>query len=359
MSLKRNLKKSFVPTKDFQLRNFFNVVAKLPLFGSRFRSRNHSLDAIQLQEFQDKTLHNQSITKQSQDKQARLAKPRLVNPGLVKPGLKIVWWAWLTVLSLDAPLVAIAWQALLAESFQLALRPVHSLLLFAVVWLIYVADRCFDSVVIDEAQTERHAFYKRHFRPVVFVAIFVAIVVLFVAVRGLEPTLFLHGCLLSGIVLLYLANLHLLKEPILLLPKELQIGIVFAVGTGLSLWSQLDASTVVLFSLATLCFASLCFLNCSFISLWEKSVDVLHQQPSLARTTDVHKLSNVLQLAVISLCALSLLLPFDLSLKIAFGLSSMGLWLVNYTKISTKLKRVLADVVLMSPLLVLMVIKLS
>lgn len=338
VSLKRNLKKSFVPTKDFHLRNFFSFLTKLAMFWQR----NQSTDSIQTQKYQDKfqdkfqakVVYNQSISKS-------------------QANLSIAWWAWLTVLSLDAPFVAIAWQALLAESFQLVLRPLHSLLLFSTVWLIYVADRCFDSLVIDKAYTARHAFYMKHFRIIVLIASLVIGVALFSTLRWLEPTVFLHGALLSGIVLLYLANLHLLKKPVLLLPKELQIGIVFALGTSLSLWSQLDASNILLFSLATLCFAVLCFLNCSFISLWERFIDAKHQQPSLARTSDVQNFSNLLQLAIISLCILSMVLPFDLSLKLAFVLSSIGLWIVNYTQISVKLKRVLADVVLMSPLLVL------
>lgn len=339
-SLKQGLQKSFNPVKDFQIGNFFNFLVKKilsPKLSVTHREKQF-IDFIQLPEFQnskDNALQNQLLSKQTHT------------------NIDIAWWAWLTVLSLDAPFVAIAWQALLTQSFELVLRPLHLALLFTTVWLIYVADRCFDSLVIDKAYTARHAFYIKYFRIIVLIASLIMGVVLIATLRWLEPTIFLHGALLSGVVLLYLANLHLLKKPVLLLPKELQIGIVFALGTGLSLWSQLDASNILLFSLATLCFAALCFLNCSFISLWERFIDAKHQQPSLARSSDVQNFSNLLQLAIISLCILSMVLPFDLSLKLAFVLSSIGLWIVNYTQISVKLKRVLADVVLMSPLLIL------
>lgn len=274
--------------------------------------------------------------------------------------LKVPWWSWLTILSLDAPTVAVLWQVLLANSFDFMLKPLHSILLFVTVWLIYVVDRCFDSFVIAKAYTVRHDFYKRYIRAIsVLVVLFVGIV-LFVVVRWLEPTIILHGLLLAGVVLVYLANLHLLKKPFLLIPKELQIGFVFAIGTTITFWSQLNSlnmSQIILFWITTLCFAFICFLNCSFISLWEKSVDVLHQQPSLARMTiDTQRLAFILQIAALSLVVVSLCLPFGLALKLALVLSGLGLWFLQTIRmhVSVKLRRVLADVVLMAPLISLL-----
>jgi len=278
--------------------------------------------------------------------------------------VKPKWWSWLTILSLDAPTVAVLWQILFASSFDLVIKPIHAILLFAAVWLIYVFDRCFDGFVIAKALTARHDFYKRHFKRVAILAGIVVCSALVIAIMWLEPPIFLHGIILSGVVLLYLANLHLPKKPFLLIPKELQIGLVFAAGATITFWSQLDSLTVIeniLFLSATLCFAMLCFLNCSLIGLWEKSVDVLHQQPSLARTTmdtdmAIEQLSFLFQSSLVTLMFITIFLPLSMSLKIAFVLSSLGLWALQYTqaKTSIDLRRVLADVVLMSPLVVLL-----
>jgi len=222
------------------------------------------------------------------------------------------------------------------------------------VWLIYAADRCFDSLVISEAYTVRHAFYIQHFRSVVVLMGIVAILLSIFTLGWLEPTILLHGLILSAIVLLYLINVHLSKKPILLLPKELQIGFVFALGTSITLWSQV--SDVPLLVMAAFCFAMLCFLNCSFISLWEKSIDVLHKQPSLARQKLSGKtLSYLLQVIVVSLAIFVIFLPFTFDLKLAFILGSLGLWLLQVTapKTSIDFRRVLADVVLMAPMFVL------
>lgn len=268
--------------------------------------------------------------------------------------LSVPWWMWLTVLSLDAPIVAVLWQFLLADSFQVVLRLIHYLLLFGVVWLIYAADRCFDSLVISEAYTIRHAFYIQHFRSVVVLMGIVATLLSVVTLGWLEPTILFHGLILSGVVLLYLANVHLAKRPILLFPKELQIGLVFALGTSITLWSRVSDSQQLV--MAIFCFAVLCFLNCSFISLWEKPIDVLHKQPSLARQKlSPDKLSYILQGAVLGLVIFVALLPFGFNLKLAIIVSSLGLSLLQVTasKTSVQLRRVLADVVLMTPLLVL------
>jgi hypothetical protein len=42
------------------------------------------------------------------------------------------WWQWLTVLSLDAPLVAVAWQVALARSAGVALGGPHVFILGAI-----------------------------------------------------------------------------------------------------------------------------------------------------------------------------------------------------------------------------------
>ncbi len=69
---------------------------------------------------------------------------------------------WLTFLSLDAPLVAIAWQALFAHEHSIDLAWHHALIVFMGVWLGYAADRWFDNLKTQRPSSRKHQFYAQH-----------------------------------------------------------------------------------------------------------------------------------------------------------------------------------------------------
>ena len=58
---------------------------------------------------------------------------------------KIPFWLWPNVLGLDAPLVAVLWQALLAGDVGLRLSWPEPLTLFCADWSVYIADRLYDT----------------------------------------------------------------------------------------------------------------------------------------------------------------------------------------------------------------------
>lgn len=69
------------------------------------------------------------------------------------------------MLSLEAPLVAVLWQAALAEAHDVRLPPVLHAGLALCVWVIYALDRTWDTFRTSPALLdERHAFYRRHRR---------------------------------------------------------------------------------------------------------------------------------------------------------------------------------------------------
>lgn len=72
---------------------------------------------------------------------------------------------WLTYLSLDAPLVTVAWQALLARSYHAELHWHQRAIVFSSVWLGYAADRWFDNLKTEKPRSEQHLFFSRHERP--------------------------------------------------------------------------------------------------------------------------------------------------------------------------------------------------
>jgi hypothetical protein len=53
-------------------------------------------------------------------------------------------WLWMNLLSLDAPLVALVWQDLLARCYGTLLLPAGRTVLGLTVWAIYIADRLMD-----------------------------------------------------------------------------------------------------------------------------------------------------------------------------------------------------------------------
>src|SRR5437660_1218002 len=84
---------------------------------------------------------------------------------------------WLSLLCLDAPLVAVAWQWLFARSFGARLPLSLRVLLFLTAWLIYLGDRFADTIRLPAASpiSLRHRFCREH-----MVGWWVAIVVIFV-----------------------------------------------------------------------------------------------------------------------------------------------------------------------------------
>ena len=173
------------------------------------------------------------------------------------------FWLWPNLLSLDAPVVAVLWQILFARCFHAELTPAAVALLVLAVWLIYAADRVFDSR--GASKLPRHEFYRRNWRAVVPVWAAVLSIAGWLAWTRLPAELFERGLLLLGAVALYFALVHLAR--LHTWPKEAAVAILFALGASLAAWgrvqSAVDVGTIVLFS-------GLCWINCVAIERWER-----------------------------------------------------------------------------------------
>jgi hypothetical protein len=172
------------------------------------------------------------------------------------------WWLWPNLLSLDAPIIALLWQALFARSFRATLDPLAPLLLVLSVWIIYVADRVFDAWR-DSNCEPRHEFYRRNWRAIAPVWIAAVGMAGLLAWTRLSMVLFERGVVLLGAVAIYFACVHLMNRR---WPKELAVAALFAAGATLASWhearSWIDLATFVLFAL-------LCWINCAAIEKWE------------------------------------------------------------------------------------------
>ncbi len=78
------------------------------------------------------------------------------------PRLRPRWWLWIQVLALDAPIVAVVWQAALARSHRVTLDIAFPLALGLATWIIYLLDRVFDALREPARETHRHVFAKKY-----------------------------------------------------------------------------------------------------------------------------------------------------------------------------------------------------
>jgi hypothetical protein len=83
------------------------------------------------------------------------------------------WWEWPSALSLEAPLIAVLWQALSGQILGVPVSLHHRLLLAIGVWLSYVADRLNDARR-EPPKTARHEFAFKWRRPIAVAWILVA-----------------------------------------------------------------------------------------------------------------------------------------------------------------------------------------
>jgi hypothetical protein len=197
-------------------------------------------------------------------------------------------WLWPNLLSLDAPIVAVLWQALFLRCFHATFDRLAAGLLVLSVWLIYAADRWLDvwktpcagrpasdayrefgsetppSRATTTDEPARHQFYRHHWRRMLPVWITALTVATWLAWTRLPAILFQRGLAVLAAIGVYFAFVHL--WPRRWWPKEFAVGILFAMGTSLAAWghvrSPVDVATIVLFCM-------LCWINCAAIERWE------------------------------------------------------------------------------------------
>uniref|UniRef100_Q01UL7 UbiA prenyltransferase n=1 Tax=Solibacter usitatus (strain Ellin6076) TaxID=234267 RepID=Q01UL7_SOLUE len=177
-------------------------------------------------------------------------------------------WIWPNLLSLDAPVIALLWQALLARTFAIPIRPAGRLVLGLTVWVIYLADRLLDTRAVPFAgEPARHLFYRRHFRGAIAMLIGALLADFALTLFALRPPVFHNGLLALAGVALYLAALHW-KPAALRVPKELAVAVLFTVGVFLVSFTNSAAPLITLW-LPALTFFLLCLTNLVAIEHWE------------------------------------------------------------------------------------------
>jgi hypothetical protein len=263
------------------------------------------------------------------------------------------------VLSLDAPAVALSWQALFARSAGVTLHGIHAVLLGGGVWMIYAADRWLEGWRLDpeQVQTQRHYFYHRWRWPVLAVGLVVLAAVFGAACRQLDRRDWLAGLLLLAPVLAYLLShqwLH--RHHPWRVPKEVCVAVLFTVGCAFFTLVHQPAAGGQLAVLLGL-FALLCFANCTLIAAWEREVDVRHGQTSWALQFPRGRVfSRWLPWVIAGVAGLAAGAGSDLCASDACAAASgllLGLLDLAEPVLGRELARAVADATLLTPLVAL------
>ncbi len=141
-------------------------------------------------------------------------------------------WERLSKLSLEAPLIAVVWQATSARALGAPTSFHHAFLLGSGVWLAYTADRWFDGVFGDRT-SPRHDFVFRHRSFIFVVWCAIAVVSLVTAVVMLTSQELQYAALLAvaaGAYVIAVARL-LPKSPAWEAIRRLSAALVFVGGS--------------------------------------------------------------------------------------------------------------------------------
>ncbi len=178
---------------------------------------------------------------------------------------------WLTLLSLDAPVVAVLWQRLFARCLDVRVDWWVTSALAIAVWLLYVVDRILDSLRAPARVPEplRHRFYRAYWRwflaPVAVALGFEA----WLALARLPSHTVSTGLMLGLAVGVYFFSVHFRpRAGESRLPKELVVAVLFAAGTSFPVWQGMGGAHARMI-IPLLIFAALCWANCAAIEYSE------------------------------------------------------------------------------------------
>ncbi len=261
-----------------------------------------------------------------------------------------MWVSMLNDLSLDAPLVAIAWQIVIANSLLASLGFSHHLILGISVWLSYSADRFFEPSQLTATSSRRHEIFKTH--KIAFLVIWFFLFFLAVTVSMIFLPL---DCLLWGIPLFVMSFSNwvlCLRESRTGIPspvfKELRTAAIFALGCfffpAYESYSDVSKSSMTLFVVFYLL-----FINCLSVSRWELanderngSVTFLQRSPKLLTALSRTTFFALLALGLVLVAGIGITLEIFL-LTHALTILVFVLWLDGVSSLDQDDKRKAID----------------
>ncbi len=297
--------------------------------------------------------------------------PMYDEPQRMKEPAAARWWQWPTILSIDAPLIALLWFWLFSRDFDIEIHWVDPIVLSLGVHGVYVLDRALDARALgDKAVSIRHRFYARKPRHFLVYSI---LLLLFSAVLGIinSTTSVRYVALsLAATIGIYILFIHApLTRYLGAWLKEVVVGTLFAMGVVLVPLLSLNTNIEGLSSpswgsgIMVVSFVLLCISNTLSISWFERHMDAEQGTDSLS--TIVHnKFQGMASSAmargasiILVLVAFAVLLAgeayghFQISLCLALGFILYAFLHFVEGHFTSPQLRVMADIVLITPLI--------
>jgi hypothetical protein len=258
--------------------------------------------------------------------------------------------------SLDAPTVAVVWALAIARSAGVRLESWVSVLLACGTWTVYVVDRLLDArraINSNDRATlrERHYFHWRHRHVLLPLATCAAAVAVALIVKLMPLAAREHDSLIAAAALIYFSGVHAPAEhpgwASRIVSKELLVGILFAAGCAAPALSHLRSAASEWPILCVVMYlASLAWLNCAAIEMWE------------SQSTRVRIPASAAILAFIGFTAAVVVVRYNaaVSALLAGGATSALLLLILHRtrhRLHPVTLRALADLMLLTPVLLL------
>lgn len=275
------------------------------------------------------------------------------------------------LLSFDAPTVATVWTAFIARCAGFSLPWPDLMASFAGVWMIYAADRLLDARVIDANDSsscseleDRHRFHHRY-RNFFMAGMVVAATALALLLPHLHTDALVLYAMLAILLSVWLLMIHMAPSAgRRRLPKELAVGIFFAAAVFIPTVARFPAIKLQMLPVAGL-LAAACTLNCLYLYAWEHPNERTRIRAHWTTLIALHRLTSLsVSVGVLALVYAGLtLFRFRHASMPALacagpalacaGSVALLLWLNHRRGQISKLKmRALADLVLLTPLLV-------
>ena len=186
----------------------------------------------------------------------------------------VPWWAWPSVLSLDAPAVAVAWSWAIAHAAGASWVVAHAALLALATAAVYLFDRVRDAGRLSGERPPplRHAWVARHRRSALVAACVAGAAAVLLALR-LPPTgvLWAAGVAVAAVGVLALPRAASPAWPVAIVGRPAAVGAVFAAGAALpAIAAGADPRSL---GPSLLGLAAVAALNVAMIAAWEGDLD--------------------------------------------------------------------------------------
>lgn len=275
------------------------------------------------------------------------------------------WWLWPNVISLEPPLVGIAWCVLSLQTVHHQVKAIPVAILALSIWLVYLLDHLFDTRgrERDAAEPGKKRFVRSHRRAVAALAGVLVTVIAIASLQVFPWPLLGAGSTVATLVGLYLASVQLLPGVVRSTwPREGAVAALFSVGVHLPAWSAAGPEMRWPIALSALNFGVLCWINCCAVQVleWQRWGGSAGQRPGRVAVT-VDRWMPFLACFVL----LATFLPTErravgLASLVSVRLSCLGFFLLagarrrsRHGEVSAEFLALWADVSMLSPILVL------